>query len=304
MFEKEDGVSSTSKSSIFHSKKAAPWIFLTPFLIIFFIFKLWPIIFAGILSLNDVTRITEKVFVGFKNYQRLFTDEAFFKALINNTLYMLGTMVTLIPIPLFLAMVLDSKFCLMKNTYKAILFIPTVTSLVVAAAVFRLLLSENGLVNVLLEVMQIPQPGWLTKANWAIPSVLIVASWRWMGMNIVYFLTGLTGIPRELYEQADIDGASYFRRFFSITLPLLKPIVLFVVTLNIIGGYKLFAEPYVLWNSGATPNQGALTLALYLFRTGFSYLELGYASSIGFVMALIILILSLIQFKAFGMFKE
>lgn len=291
---------------IFYNKKITPWVFVFPFLFIFAIFKAVPIIYAGFLSLHEMQGLVGGEFVGFKNYLRIFSDSEFYRAVINNTKYMAGTMITLIPIPLILAVLLDSKFCKGRNIYKAILFIPALVSLVIASAVFRILLheGETGIVNSVLGWFGIGPQKWLVNPLLTIPSIILIATWRWTGVNIIYFITGLTGINKEMYEAASIDGANMLQRFFHITIPLLKPIIVFVATLNLIGGYQLFTEVYVLWDGGNSPGQSALTLAIKLYRTAFSYFRMGYASTIGFVMAIIILVFSLIQLKLTGFFEE
>lgn len=291
---------------ILYNKKIMPWLFIFPFIFLFFIFKLLPILYAAYLSLLEMNSLVSGDFVGIKNYLTLFKDNEFYLAFMNNTKYMLGTMLTLIPLPLIFAVLLDSKFCKGKKIYKAILFIPSLVSLVIAAAVFRLLLyeGETGIVNSLIGFFGISPKKWLVNPLLTIPSIILISTWRWTGVNIIYFVTGLTGINQELYEAAYIDGANMIQRFFYITIPLLKPIILFVAVLNLIGGYQLFTETYVLWNGGASPGQSALTLAILLYRNAFSYFKMGYASAIGFVMALIILILSLVQFKLFGFSNE
>lgn len=291
---------------IFYNKKVTPWIFISPFLILFIIFKAVPGIYAGFLSLHKMRGLVGGEFIGLKNYIRIFNDSEFYTAFINNTKYMAGTMITLIPIPLILAVLIDSKFCKGKNIYKAILFIPALVSLVIAAAVFRILLhgGESGILNSILGWFGIGPRKWLVNPLLTIPSIILIATWRWTGVNIIYFMTGLTGINQDMYEAASIDGANVFQRFFYITIPLLKPIIVFVATLNLIGGYQLFTEVYVLWDGGNSPGQSALTLAIKLYQTAFSYFRMGYAATIGFVIAIIILIFSIIQLKLTGFFDD
>lgn len=292
--------------NLLYNKKIVPWIFITPFLLFFVVFKIWPIMYSAYLSLHEMSGLNTSTFVGLQNYYDVFSDSDFLKAVWNNTKYMIGTMITLIPIPLIFAVLLDSKHCKGKNIYKAILFIPTLTSLVIAAAVFKILLheGETGIVNMIIGLFGFSPQKWLINPNLTIPSVILIATWRWTGMNLIYFTTGLTGISKELYESASMDGANMLQRFYYITVPLLKPIIIFVATLNLIGGYKLFTEVFMLWDGGVSPGKSALTMAVLLYRTAFSYFELGYASTIGFVMALIILVLSLIQLKFTGFFNK
>lgn len=289
-----------------YNKKIVPWLFIAPFMIFFLVFKVYPIISAAFYSFYEMQGLNLGKFVGLDNYSTLLKDSDFIKALINNTKYMIGTMITLIPIPLVFAVMLKSKLNKGRKIYKAILFIPALTSLVISAAVFRILLYEgnSGIFNAILDLFGIPAQKWLIDPSLTIISVLLIATWRWTGVNMVYFATGLTNISDELYEAAAIDGANTMQRFLQITLPLLKPVIIFVMTLNLIGGYKLFTEVFTLWGGGRSPGKSALTLAVLLYRNAFSYFKLGYASTIGFAMALIILLLSVIQFKVFGYFKK
>src|SRR5690554_2522528 len=194
---------------VFYNKKITPWIFLFPFLFLFIIFKALPIIYAAFLSLHEMKGLVGGDFVGLKNYIRIFGDNEFLLALINNTKYMAGTMLTLIPIPLILAVLIDSKYCRSKNVYKAILFVPSLVSLVIASAIFRIILyeGETGFLNSILGWIGVAPQKWLINPLLTIPSIILIASWRWAGVNIIYFTTGLTGINQDLYEVAAIDGA-------------------------------------------------------------------------------------------------
>lgn len=292
--------------NILYDKKKIPWLFLMPFLFFFVAFRVVPLIYAFLLSVLQLEGISlfGGEFVGLKNYQRLISDNLFYQAAGNNTKYMLGTMITLIPLPIISAILLDSEYCKSKKIYRSILLIPSLTSLVIAGTIFRILMRDRGALNYVLSFLKIPPQRWLVNPALAIIAILIVATWRWQGINMIYFTAGLSGISKTLYEQAEIDGATLFQRFYHITLPLLRPIIIFVMTLNIIGGYKLFDEVYVLWDSGASPQRSGLTLALYLYRQGFRRLDMSYASTIGFGLAFIVLILSLIQLKVTGFFKD
>jgi arabinosaccharide transport system permease protein len=184
------------------------------------------------------------------------------------------------------------------------LFLPVLTSLVVVGVVFRLILSPEGLLNSWLSVLGIPPLRWLQTAELAVPAMLLAATWRWTGLNMVYFTSGLANISPDLYDAAAIDGANGWQRFFYITIPQLRPIIIFVMTLTLIGGFQLFVEPFVLWPGAVSPGQGNLTIVLFLYRTAFTSFNLGYASAIGVVLALIIMALSLTQLRLFGFFKK
>lgn len=286
-------------------KRAAPYLFLLPFMVVFVLFHIYPMVYGIVISLFRFRGLFDRTFVGLANFARLFDDARFYQTFWNTTYYTIGTLIILIPIPLILAALLKSKLTAAPALHQTMMFMPALTSLVVVGAVFRLILMEQGgLLNNFLGLFGVGPLKWINSAPLVIPSLLIVAFWRWTGINVIYFLSGLTTIPDELYQAAAIDGADGFRRFWHITLPLLKPVALFVLIISTIGGYQLFTEVYVLWNQGSTPGNAGLTLALYLYRQAFSSFDLGYASAIGVVMGVIIMILSVIQFRFFGFFRD
>lgn len=295
----------TKITEIFYSKKAAPYIFLMPFIVLFIVFRIWPVIYAVKLSFFEVRGIGRELYIAADNYGKLFQSSEFYKALFNTSYYTAISLLTLVPIPIVLAVLLNSRRTKGKNIYRTSLFLPVLTSLVVVGAVFRIILAEyGGLVNGMLQLFGLPVRKWLTNESFAIPILVVLATWRWTGVNIVYFLSGLVAIPGEVYESASIDGASRSQQFFHITLPLLKPVILFVLVLSIIGGYQLFVEVYTLWNQGTSPRDSALTILLLLYRNAFKYFKMGYASAIGVILTVIIFSLSMIQFRFFGFFRK
>jgi arabinosaccharide transport system permease protein len=288
----------------FHRPKVVPFVFLAPFLILFLTFRVWAVIQAVLLSFQKVQGVSSGEWIGAGNYQFLFNDPTFYKALFNTAYYTVGTLILLIVIPLVLAALLYSGLVKKAGVFRTTLFLPVLTSLVVVGVVFRLILSPEGLLNSWLSVLGIPPLRWLQTAELAVPAMLLAATWRWTGLNMVYFTSGLANISPDLYDAAAIDGANGWQRFFYITIPQLRPIIIFVMTLTLIGGFQLFVEPFVLWPGAVSPGQGNLTIVLFLYRTAFTSFNLGYASAIGVVLALIILVLSLAQLRLFGFFKK
>ncbi|WP_434059208.1 carbohydrate ABC transporter permease [Gracilibacillus phocaeensis] len=275
--------------------KTAPYIFVAPAVLLFLAFMVYPIISSFILSFQTRTG-GAYTFSGLDNYIRLFNDPLFYKAMGNTFIILLVQ----VPIMLFLAVVLavflNSALLSMRGFYRVAFFTPAVTSLVAASIIFVLLLNTDyGLINYLLTSMGMERIGWLTDATWAKISLIIVTTWRWTGYNMVIILAGLQGIPHSLYEAASIDGASNIRKFFTITLPQLKPVLLFTFILSTIGTFQLFDEPYNLTNGG--PNNATLTITYYLYNQGFEYFDFGYASAIAYIIVLFIAILSWLQFK-------
>ena len=280
-------------------------MFLIPFIILFVVFRIWPIAYGLRLSLYDVKGLANQVYIGAGNYVELLQDPEFHLALSNSSYYTGAHLLPLLLIPMVLAILLFSSRTKGRNIYRTCLFLPVLTSLVVVGVVFRLILSEEGgLLNGLLQLFGLPARNWLLERKFAIPVLIGLATWRWTGVNIVYFLSGLATIPNELYEAASIDGASRLKQLFCITLPLLKPVFLFVLVISIIGGYQLFTEVYTLWNQGSSPGNSALTMVLFLYRNGFSYFKMGYASTIGVILALIIFLFTIVQFRIFGFFRK
>jgi len=234
------------------------------------------------------------------NYAKVFSNPSLGKAFNNTVFYTLGTLVVLIPIPLILAAFLDSGRVVKQTVFRVALFLPALTSLVVVSVLFRIVLAKDGLLNAALGEAGVPHNAWLEASNLSIPAMIIVAAWRWTGINIIYFSSGLVNVPRDLYEAAALDGASAWRTFRSITLPMIQPTVLFVIVLSIIGGFQLFVEPYLLWSFGNSPGNGGLSVALLIYKTAFNNFNFGQASAMGVLLALVILVVSVIQFRLFG----
>ena len=287
------------------AKRLMPYLFLAPFLITFIVFRLWPIISAIMMSFKEIKGIGSEKFIGLANYSSLLKDKSFLSSLGITTIFAFSSLVVLTVIPLILSVILFNKNTPSRNLFRTIIFMPSLVSLVAAGTVFRLILSDQaGLLNSLMANLGMQPMKWLLDTNLTIPSLVLVASWRWTGMYIVYFSSGLASIPTELYEAARIDGASRFGLFRNITLPLLKPITVFVITIGLIGGFQVFVEPYVLYSAGRTPGYSGLTLALYIYRKAFRNFDFGYAATIGVVMTGIILIVSVFQLKLTGFFKD
>lgn len=287
------------------ARKIVPFVFLAPFLGMFTVFRVWPIISAFYLSFQEVKGIGTSKFVGINNYIALLGDRRFVSSFLTTSYYTIATLLTLIPIPLLLAVLLFQRRTPGKEVFRTFIFLPSLTSLVVVGTVFRLILADTGgLANSFLGLFGVAPLRWLLVPSLAVPSLAILALWRWTGMNIVYFSSGLTTIPTEIYEAAKIDGAQSLALFRYITLPMIKPIIVFVITISVIGGYQVFVEPYILYPGGRTPGEAGLTVAVYLYRTAFRNFNMGYAAAIGVALAVIIFAVSLVQFQFSGFFKK
>ena len=283
------------KKKSFITPKTVPYIFVAPALILFSAFTVYPIIASFLLSFQ--TKVAGiYTFSGFSNYTRLFSDPLFYKALGNTFIILLVQVPIMLFLAVILASILNSTMLSMKGFYRVAFFTPAVTSLVAASIIFVLLLNTDyGLINYLLTSIGMEKVPWLSDSFWAKISLIIVTTWRWTGYNMVIILAGLQNIPHNLYEAASIDGAGTLKKFFYITIPQLKPVLLFTFVLSTIGSFQLFDEPYNLTNGG--PNNATLTITYYLYNQGFSFFNFGYASAIAYVIVIFIAVLSWIQFK-------
>ena len=226
----------------------------------------------------------------------------FFKALGNSFLYMVLTLVLLIPFPMLFACMINSKLMKAPGLFKSLMYLPAITSVVVAGTIFRLAFSETeySLVNQIVGLFGIPPVRWLRQQGTGFFVLLLVACWRWTGVNMMYFLSGLKSIPEELYESASIDGANSWQKFAHITMPLLKPTTIYVLTISIYAGLAMFTESFILWNGNSSPNNITLTIVGYLYRQGIEKNDLGYASTVGLVLLIIAMTINLIQLRING----
>jgi arabinosaccharide transport system permease protein len=280
--------------------RLAPFVFLLPFMAVFVVFRIWPLVQAIEMSFQDVQGLTGNDWVGFENYQAVFANPQFMTALSNTFVYTIMTLIILIPIPLALSALLDRGRTYRPLIWRVSMFIPALASLVVVSFIFRVILSENGLVNATLSAVGLPPQPWLTAQSLAIPSLLIIATWRWVGVNMLYFNSGLVNIAKELYEAASIDGASATQQFRHVTVPLMRPTIIFVLIISVIGGFQLFVEPFLLWSGGNSPQSGGLSVGLLIYRTAFTSVKFGDAAAMGVVLAFIIFIVSVIVFRLAG----
>lgn len=289
-----------------HHTKVAPYLFLLPFFVIYGVFFLYPVVSSFILSFYRAVGLGSRTFIGVDNYMSLAGDPRYRQALINTTLYMLASVFILSPLALMLALAVRSFVVPspnLKSFYRVIYFLPNLTSFVIIALMFTLIFNKDfGLLNQALISLGLPKVGWLRETSLALPSIILVAIWTFIGINSLYFLAGLQAIPEEINEAAAIDGATRWQTFWRVTIPLLRPTILFVVVQAVIFSYQLFDLPYLLTAGG--PSDATLTVAMYLYTTGFSQFNLGYAAAIGYSLAVIAIVVSLIQFGLFRLWGE
>ena len=288
---------------LFYSQKLAPYVFVLPFALTVVIFWMFPIGNGILLSFQDVLK---DEWVGLGNYQRLLSDKIFLKAVYNSAKYMVGTLVLLIPFPMLFATLLNSKLMKKPGLFKSIYFIPALTSVVVAGTIFRLMFGEmnTSLANQIIAAFGMSPIKWL-KGEWtSYFALLLLACWRWTGVNILYFLAGLQSISTDIYEAASIDGASKWQQFVKISFPLVKPTTVYVLTISIYAGLSMFTESYMLWKGNNSPQNIGLTIVGYLYRQGIEKRAMGYACAVGLILLIIVMAVNLVQLKATGTFDK
>jgi lactose/L-arabinose transport system permease protein len=277
------------------------WLCVAPAAALFGVFMLYPILS----SLYYVTRKWKGAtdsFVGLGNFARMFRDSYFFQALGHNFIYMAVQIPLMIFLALVLAVILNQGIKRLRGVLRTIYFLPCVTSLVATSVLFKILFQTNGLLNNLMQNLGLlSEPiGWLTSPFWANVTIIFAMTWRWTGYNMVFFLVGLQSIDTEIYEAAEVDGASKRRQFFKITLPLLVPVILFSAVTSTSGTMQLFDEPNVLTTQGG-PANATMTAALYIYRQAFVInSDFGYSTTLSYVVVLIAGIFAYIQLRLLG----
>ena len=279
----------------------AAWWFAGPALLVIAVFFFLPVVAAFLISLTDfdiyaLADLANLRFVGIGNYLKLLQTPLFWQAL-GNTLYFVVAGVPLsIAASLGAALLLHSRLARFKPFFRTALFAPVVTTLVAVAVIWRYLLNTRyGLLNYALGGLGIDPIDWLGDPHWAMPAIILFAVWKNFGYNMIIFLAGLQSIPEELYEAARIDGASVWRQFASVTLPMLSPVVMLVGILTIAGYFQLFAEPYVMTQGG--PLQSTVSVLYFMYEEGFKWWNLGSASAVAFVLFLLIFAVTALQLR-------
>lgn len=285
-------------------RKIAPYVFIAPFFILFAAFSLYPVLYALILSFQKQTGLSTPQWVGLKNYIDLLHDPRFLKSIWNTAYFALGSVFIQLPIAFALALAFDSKFTRrLTQLYRVGFYFPVLTSAVVVTLIWVLVLNKDyGMLNMALQAIGLPAIPWLQSTRWAMPAIILLGVWSYAGFNGFYFLAGLKSIPEELKEAAMIDGANRWQSLIHVTIPLLRPVIMFVVIQSIIGSFNLFAQPFLL--TGGGPSDATLTITMYLYYNGFQFFKLGYASAIGYSLVLIVFTLSAINLYLFGGLRE
>jgi putative chitobiose transport system permease protein len=279
---------------------AAPYLFLLPAGLVLGVFMFAPLAYAFALSFTDFNALVPPSWVGLANYERLVHDPVFWKTLRNTVVYLLGVVPALVVLPLFLA-VLVNRSLPGVAAFRAAYYLPVVISMVVAGLMWKWLFAENGLLNYGLGLV-VPwiaahPVAWLARPETALAAVMVVTVWKGLGYYMVIYLAGLQTIPQDIYESAEMDGATRWQATIRLTVPLLWPSIAFVAIVSSIAALKTFTEIYVMTDGG--PLNSSTTVVYYLYQQAFQNLNMGYANAIGMVLFVLILGLSLLNLRAF-----
>lgn len=284
---------------------AAPWLLLAPYLAVTCVFTLYPLLNAAVLAFYQTNGPASRAFVGVDNFRFLFTDPVFYKALFNTCVFALCSVFIQLPLSLGLSLLLNAGKSRWKSFFRLVLFSPNLVGQIFVGILFGVLFTPRyGLINRVIQALT----GWGLERNWlgepalVMPAIVLTALWIYVGFNMVYFLAALQGVDKSLEEAARIDGANRFQVFWNVTLPAMRHVVVFVVITSIIGSFQLFELPLALLpiTAGHGPDNAGLTVVGYLYDVGFNSGDLGLGSAVGWVVALVILLVSAVQLRLSG----
>jgi ABC-type sugar transport system permease subunit len=277
------------------------WSFAAPFVILFGVFLALPILAAFAMSftsfgLRDLENPIGTTVVGVQNYVDLFADPKFWKSLGNTAYFVVVGVPLTLALGLVIANALSRGITKFRTAFRVGYYLPVITSIVAIAVVWRFLLNPDvGLINMVLQGVGVDGPDWLADPALAMPSIIVMAVWRNLGFAMVVFVAGMQAIPASLYEAASIDGAGRWQSFRFVTLPMLRPTILFMLVITTIGYLQLFEEPFVMTDGG--PLDATLSVTMYMYQQGFEFFHQGYASAIAYVLFVIVAIVAFLQFK-------
>lgn len=261
----------------------------------YLLFTLYPVCFAVYASLTNWNGLGIMRFVGLDNYVRLFSDANFLESLYNTFFYMIGIPIGL-AVSLALAVAMNRKIVGL-TAFRTIYYVPVISSLAAIAILWQWAYNGDfGLVNQALALVGIDGPNWLASTFWAKPAIILMAIWKGLGFSMILYLAAIQSVPRSLYEAAQLDGANGWQRFRTITLPMVRPVTFFLVVTNVIGGAQLFTEINIMTPTGG-PEYSTASAVWHIWRQAFKYQQMGYATAMAIVLGLLILVVTLIQFR-------
>lgn len=283
--------------NVFQRRKLLGWAFIAVPVALIILFYFYPMLSAFIMSLQS-GKGANLSFVGLTNYKRLLSDPVFIQSLKNTLIFLIFQVPIMVVLAIFFSVLLNNKTLKFKGIFRTIVFLPSVTSLVAYSLIFKYIFANNGVLNqILMAINVLDKPiMWLSHPFWAKVVIIIAITWRWTGYNMIFFLSALQNIDDQIYEAADVDGASHIDKFFKITLPLLKPVILFTSITSTIGTLQLFDEPMNITQGG--PGNATMTISQYIYNLSFKYTpDFGYAAAVSYAIVILVIIFSIIQLK-------
>ena len=280
-----------------YCNKWTPYLFIIPSAILLTIFFFIPFFQTIVMSFKDYsTDLWTPMWIGFNNYKALLTSANFYKIVLNTFIYLFVAVPVLAIIPLIVAIFLNQKIrCL--NLYKILIYLPVIVSIVVAAIAFKWLYAEHGILNYIMELLFHKNIGWLTDPNVALYSVIIVTIWKGIGYYMMIYLAALMGVPKDLYEAAEVDGANEIQKHLTVTVPYIMPTIALVTTISSISALKVFVEIFVMTKGG--PINSTQTIVYYIYERAFENLDLGLASAAAVILLILVLGFSIINLLLF-----
>ncbi|QHE63909.1 ABC transporter permease subunit [Rossellomorea vietnamensis] len=283
------------------SKNKHPYVFIAPAVIILTVFSIVPIIVAFLISFTDLdlkglADWSNVSFIGLDNYSALVSDELFHKAIFNTLFYVIIGVPLVIMFSLGIALLLNYGTSKLFTVFRGVYYMPSITNIIAVAVIWGFLYNtEYGLFNYVLSLLDVEKIPWLGEPTIAKLSLIVLAVWKGVGINMIIFLAALQGIPKSYYEAAEMDGANRWQVLRNVTIPLLRYATFFVTVTTLIGWLQFFEEPFVMTNGG--PLDGTISMALFIYQRGFQFSEFGYAAAGSFILFIIIIIITLLQFK-------
>ncbi|MBF0252575.1 MAG: sugar ABC transporter permease [Candidatus Omnitrophica bacterium] len=284
------------------NRQKMSYLFVAIPAVLFFVFQVIPLVASFVLSFTKYNIVQAPVFVGLDNYKTIFFhDPLFWKAIKNTFLYTIGVVPLGVCISLLLAVAVDQQIKF-KSFFKSLFFLPTVTAIIAVSVIWKWLYAgeKYGLLNFFIIKLGGTPIDWLASPEWILPSIMIMSIWSGLGYNMILFLAGLQTIPQSMYEAAEINGAGFWSKFFNVTIPLLKPTILFVSVMSVIISFQVFEQVYIMTGDqggmGGVLNSG-LTIVAYLYDKGFQEFQMGYASALAYIIAFCVFMMTLINQK-------
>ncbi|MBU3180187.1 sugar ABC transporter permease [Clostridium psychrophilum] len=295
---------SSSMLGLKRREKIDGWLFVSPFVVSVLVFIIGPLLVAFMLSFKqysflDNNTMFQAKWIGLDNYKHAFVDPTLIKAFSNTFLFSIVVVPCQLIIALMLALIVDSKIKF-KTFFRAAYYIPTLTSTVAVSVMFLFLFKSDGVLNIFMKFIHAQPHNWFGDPKYALPTIMIMAIWSSVGMYMVIFLAGLQEISVSLYEAAEIDGANRIQEFFYVTLPLIKPVFFFNLVVSFAGTFQMYDQAAVISGGNGGPDGSTMTVVLYMVRTGFKNLNMGYACAIAFLLFIVIFTITIIQKKLFG----